>query len=336
MITGGQSPFRSSGGHPKEENLEKSELKKSQNKIQSSPIADILKDYHVEEYFPEIQHPLEKSLEEPSLKKIDPVAFGSLSSKLNVHPKHLIENGTKVLDERMGDNKVYSASIRLDLDNSLIKEGEVLLRRIETLKNKYHDLTEQMKNKCHLNMDPTKEDLEKYKKDYEEFSKEKRVIEGLYSDLKKKVEKRIRMDKLGSTEPLQEVVGSFAARHQMDPIQVLKDLNVICSNTLTISNFPAVVRAAIIDAETEMPDFCYYFCYLCYLSSEKIGHGYFTETYFSGWYKFYWYNFIDNALVFNENNELQKMDAPDQNNPQPLRPSYFNSESERDLLTGSL
>lgn len=293
--------------------------------MMKSPFASIIaKNYHVKDYFPKNKQPAEKPSKDLDYRKVNPVAFAALSSKIDVEAQALIEEGPQQLKERTKSKIVYSAQRQLNVDASIIKEWNALAKDIGHLKEKYQKLIVEMKDK-RPSITPTseftgiKEDLEKYQKAFKDFSTKKRALEARYLDLEEKVTARVAKDKLGSSEPLKKTVDTFAARNKIDVDQVLADLSAIRSNTVEISNIPNGFQTAITDAETVLPDFRYYFDYLWYLCSEKIGDTYANRGYFYEYQANY--NFIDRELYLNNRKGAI---------------SNFSDRSDSDLLTKSL
>jgi hypothetical protein len=290
----------------------------------SGPVSnDLPNNYNVEDYFPE-PAPEYFPKKERDYRNINLKAVECLSAKLGVHSRELIEKGRAV--------KVYSAALQLERDADLISRGKTLVEDIIDVKAAYQTMSNQLKEKCHsVNGDTFNEYLGKCKRDHEGLSEKWGVFEGRNSGLIQEVAPRVKRDKLLGPESTKELIGSFSACYQTASSQIYHDLQTLQANTLSISHIPSEFQTAMSDAKSAMPDFCYYFCYRCYLCSEKIAHSFLTEKNFLFWYNLYWYNFIDNDLIFNESSELQKLEEPDPNKPIPQQPSYFFSENESDL-----
>lgn len=276
--------------------------------------------YHLEDYF------LEESCNEST--KVASVAIESLSLKFNVDsPLTLIIEGPKCIEKKLTDIKVYSPSHQLNLDQEKINEGKRLLKEVNDLKKSYQDNTQSIKETyqtfySETNFGIYKETLEGHKIDHDTYSLTKKQNEGDFESLKKEATKRVNEDKLQFQQPLQKTVISLASQLNMKTDSVLELLKTYSSNTKKISSSLSDYQTALWELDKVVSNFCYEFCYLCYLCSEKIPHHPTTKGNFYFWYSWYYYNFIDTDLLFNQVGELKKMEAPDKNKPRPPQPSY--------------
>lgn len=203
------------------------------------------------------------------------------------------------VDKRVKPGRVFSASKVLNSDLSLMMRGEELLENVRCNKAAYQQMIDQIYELYSSFTEKTdynsfKEVLLHYKKNHLDYSIKWGIFEGKNCDLKKEVDFRLEKDKTPNYRS-PALLNDFAECNESTYKKVCRVLDTFSSNTSKIRTIPNDFATAMLDAQSIVPDFCYEFCYLCYLISKKTIDSLTAKGDFASGYPDQ-YNFIDNQL----------------------------------------